>query len=88
MDPWLQWATVLGLGGILTKTFDALVAGIKEARAARHDPQDEIEMLRRSRYMWMDLAMATRRLAINCGVDLKDIPPMPDDDPISQIRKD
>ena len=73
----LAWATVLGLGAILKAAIDAIIAGVKEARAARREPLDELERTRRSRLLWIETAMNARTKAIACGVD--DLDDLPDD---------
>lgn len=75
----LQWATVLGIGALLSKTADILVAGIKEARAARRAPLDDLEVTRRSRLIWMDYAAICKTIALENGVKPSLIPPLPND---------
>lgn len=75
----LQWATVLGFGALLSKLVDIAWAGIKEARAARRIPMDELEIARRSRLVWMDYASTCKSIAIQNGVDANKIPPLPND---------
>lgn len=75
----LQWLTVLGIGSLLTKGLDIAWAGFKEAREARQAPLDELEVVRRSRLLWMDYATTCKAVGLQNGVPGSSFPPLPDD---------
>lgn len=78
MDPsWTVIIGALGGGAVLLEVVRALLRWVGGRASREQTAWDQRDNERRLRILTEDALLATRRLALQCGVKLEELPPLP-----------